>query len=258
MGNSTWLIIVSLGCFFVIALITIVMGAMLTSFLKNSVNKDARTERENISKHKQMIRAKGSMTAPAVIISAKKVGMWGGNFVDFEAEVKPANDAPFRVKFRDELYGEAYEIVDQEVVSEVGRKISVTYDSKDKTRAFLDHYDDEYEIAKKNIELSERRVEFEKLIDGNEDLKIRGEQAEAIITRVEDLSLPYPQKNSRAMHLYFDVEPKNGPVFQAEGNALIVTTSLKKYSVGKRVYVRYDPQQPEKAVLDTLRNKSLP
>ena len=255
--NSTWTIIIVLGCVTVLGLIVVAPGFVFARLISTSASRNIEKERDNIRKHKQSVRVSGGVTAPAVITSAKKTGMTEASFVDFEAEVKPADNPSFLVKFRDELYGDEYDVVGYDVVSEIGRKISVTYDPRDKTMAFLDHYDDEYEVSIKKMELIERRVEFDKLISGNEELKIRGEQAEAVITRVDDLKLSYPQKKSQAMHLCFDVAPKNGPVFKAEGNALIVTTSLDKYSVGKRIYVRYDPQQPEKAVLDTARNKIL-
>jgi hypothetical protein len=38
---------------------------------------------------------------------------------------------------------------------------------------------------------------------------------------------------------------------------LIVEASLQKYSVGRKVYVRFDPRQQQRAVLDTERNKSI-
>ena len=74
---------------------------------------------------------------------------------------------------------------------------------------------------------------------------------------MDDLDLPYPLKQSRGMRLYFDVIPQNGEPFRSEGDALIAEIALEKYSAGTKVFVRYDPQNPERAVLDTERNKSL-
>ena len=59
------------------------------------------------------------------------------------------------------------------------------------------------------------------------------------------------------MHLYFDVMPRDGSVFRAEGDVLIGDAALDKYSVGKTVYVRFNPNQPEWAVLDSERNRSI-
>ena len=143
------------------------------------------------------------------------------------------------------------------MLTEHGRKIWVTYDPKDTSKAYLDHYDDDHESAMKEREVNGRRAAFNKRTEGNEDLKIRGEQAEAVITRVDDLDLPFPSKNSRAVHICFEVTPKAGFSFQAEGDVLIGETAIAKYSVGKKVFVRYDPQNPKWAVLDTERNRSI-
>jgi len=90
----------------------------------------------------------------------------------------------------------------------------------------------------------------------NEIRKV-GEESEAVITRAEDLNLPYPSKGSRGMRLYFDVLPKSGVPFHSETHALIVETSMEKYSAGKKVYVRFDPRKPERVALDSEKNKLL-
>lgn len=110
----------------------------------------------------------------------------------------------------------------------------------------------------KEREINGRRAAFNKRTEGNDDLKIRGEQAEAVITRVDDLNLPYPLKNARAVHnIWFDVTPKTGFPFQAEGDVLIGEAAVEKYSVGKRVFVRFDRQNPKWAVFDSERNKTI-
>jgi hypothetical protein len=144
-----------------------------------------------------------------------------------------------------------------QLVGEAGKKIWVTYDPNDPSQMIFEHDDQEHEQIASEQELNERRAKFNKLTEGNEALKINGKQAEAIITGVDDLNLPYPLKKGRAMHLYFDVMPRDGSVFRAEGDVLIGDVALEKYSVGKTVYVRFDPNQPERAVLDSERNKSI-
>ncbi len=139
------------------------------------------------------------------------------------------------------------------MISEHGRKVWAVYDPNDPTRAYLSHYDENHDEGTLNY----RRGVFNTLTEGNEELKKTGVQAEAIITGIDDLNLPYPLKKGRAMHLYFDVMPRGGSAFRAEGNVLISDAALEKYSVGKTVYVRFDPRQPERAVLDSERNKSI-
>jgi hypothetical protein len=223
---------------------------------------EIKTERAEIKKNQDAIRDHGGVLAPGVIVAARRVKSWGGSknrsnnshIIDYEVDVTPEDGNLFRTSFRDELYSSSHTLVGNEMLSEHGRRIWVIYDPINTSRAFLNHhYQDQHEDAMDN----ERRGKFNKLTEGNEELKKTGEQAEAIITRVDDLNLPYPSKKGRAIHLYFDVAPKTGFVFQAEGDLLILDSAIGKYSVGRKVFVRFDPLDPKKAVLDTERNKSL-
>ncbi|MCE9622101.1 MAG: DUF3592 domain-containing protein [Actinomycetia bacterium] len=136
-----------------------------------------------------------------------------------------------------------------ELVGHSGALIWVVYDPADLTRVAYDSFD--------ASETSPKHRDFEKLTDLNEDLKKRGEPAVAVITQVDDLDIPYPSKNGRAKHLHFDVTPQSGVVFQAEGDFLIAESVVGKYSVGKNVFVRFDPLAPQRAALDSERNKTL-
>lgn len=264
-----------LGYIFVIVLIVMVTGFDLTEFIGGLFEKtEARGELaeinkaiEELSKYKDAIFLAGGVLAPAVIVSAKRVVSWGGlnrrdhswHLIDFEVDVFSEGIPSFRTRFRNEIYRPSFvRANNEEMLKEHGRKVWVTYDPKNPQRAYLDHYDEDHETAMKDREINGRRAAFNKLTEGNEDLKIRGEQAEAIITRVDDLGLPFPSKNSRAVHIYFEVIPNVGGIpFQAEGDVLIGDAAVKKYSVGKKVFVRFDPQNPKWAVLDTERNRSI-
>jgi hypothetical protein len=205
---------------------------------------------------------KRGVTALAVVVSARK-GMARSPFgrkeirIDYEVDVQPERGTPFRQSFQYWTERRGYTAIAGQLVGEQGRKIWVTYDPNDSSQMIFEHDDKEHEKIVKEKEVDARRAEFNKLTEGNEELKKNGEQAEAVITRVDDLNLPYPLKGSRAMHLWFDVTSKTGLVFQAEANVLIVEASLQKYSVGRKVYVRFDPRQQQRAVLDTERNKSI-
>jgi len=50
--------------------------------------------------------------------------------------------------------------------------------------------------------------------------------------------------------LTFDVTPDSGDPFKAETQAAIADASRTKYSVGKMVYVRYDPNNKAQVALD--------
>ncbi len=224
-------------------------------------NKQLNAERTVRQKFQESIRDNGGIMAPGVIVAAKILKSWGGgknrapggHELEYLVEITPENGSPFQVKINHEFDGGTYTSIFNEMTSEHGRKVWVVYDPKDPTRAYLSHYDEKHEEGVLNY----RRGIFNKLTEGNEELKKTGVQAEAIITGVDDLNLPYPLKKGRAMHMYFDVMPRAGTVFRAEGNVLIGDAALEKYSVGKTVYVRFDPNQPEIAVLDSERNLSI-
>lgn len=224
-------------------------------------NKQLNAERAERRKFQEAIRDNGGIMAPGVIVAAKILKSWGGgknrapngHILEYLVEITPENGSPFQTKINHEFDGGTYSSIFNEMTSEHGRKIWVVYDPKDPTRAYFSHYNEKHEEGMLNY----RRGIFNTLTEGNEELKKTGVQAEAIITGVDDLNLPYPWKNGRAVHMYFDVMPRDGSVFRAEGDVLIGDVALEKYSVGKTVYVRFDPNQPERAVLDSERNKSI-
>ncbi len=265
MEYSIWWTIGGFACLFALGLIVVAPGFILGFSMRKKFNEQLKLEREERNKYKISTFDNGGVLAPAIIVSARKVKSWGGGkhssansfIMDFEADVNVEGGLPFRAVFRDELYRNGYTILGNEMITEHGRKIWVIYDPKDTSRVYLDHYDEDHESGMKKRELDIRYSAFNKLTKDNEDLKTRGEQAEAVITRVDDLDLPYPLKKGRAMHLYFNVTPKTGFAFQAEGDFLIGDSVLEKYSVGRKVFVRFDPLDDKKAVLDSERNKSL-
>jgi hypothetical protein len=224
-------------------------------------NKQLNAERTVRQKFQESIRDNGGIMAPGVVVAAKILKSWGGgknrapnsHVLEYLVEITPENGSPFQAKINHEFDGGTYTSVFNEMISEHGRQVWVVYDPKDPTRAYLSHYNEKHEEGVLNY----RRGVFNTLTEGNEELKKTGVQAEAIITGIDDLNLPYPLKKGRAMHIYFDVMPRAGTVFRAEGNVLIGDAALEKYSVGKTVYVRFDPNQPERAVLDSERNRSI-
>jgi hypothetical protein len=177
--------------------------------------------------------------------------------IDYEVDVLPEGRAPFKQSFQHWTERRGYTAIMGQLVGEAGKKIWVTYDPNNPSQMIFEHYDQEHGQIVSEQELNARRAEFNRLTEGNEALKKTGEQAEAIITGVDDLNLPYPLKKGRAMHLYLDVIPRSGAAFRAEADVLIADTALEKYTVGRMFYVRFDPRQPGRAVLDSEMNKSM-
>ena len=258
---SIWWTIGGFACLIALGLAVVAPGFILGISLSRKFNQELKAERAEREKYQQSIRDNGGVMAPGVILVANILKSWGGgkhsssksHVMEYEIEITPESGLPFRIKTNEEFLGGSYTSVFNEMISEHGRKVWAVYDPKDPTRAYLSHYDENHHEGTLNY----RRGIFNTLTEGNEELKKTGVQAEAIITGIDDLNLPYPLKKGRAMHLYFDVMPRAGTVFRAEGNLLIGDAALEKYSVGKTVYVRFDPSQPERAVLDSERNKSI-
>ncbi|MFN8382589.1 MAG: hypothetical protein U0V02_11645 [Anaerolineales bacterium] len=250
MDNSIWSTIGAYAC---LAGILLVFATPIFLLITAFTKKRAATAKKAQAEHKAILDG-GGLLAPATILSAKRIeGSDVTHTVDFEVEVQPEGRGHFRAGFRNLIHQKHYAVVGGELVGFAGQKIWIVYDPNNLSRIAYDHDDNQHEEAM----LNHRRGEFNKLTEGNEELKKRGEPAEAVITRVDDLDLPYPLKQSRAKHMVFDVTPKSGSVFQAEGDVLIVDSAVEKYSVGKKVYVRFDPLNSKWAVLDTERNKSL-
>ncbi|HNA90289.1 MAG TPA: hypothetical protein PK989_13320 [Anaerolineales bacterium] len=265
MDNFNWLgTLCIVGMIFGIGVLTVLIlapGFLLGFAIAKSVNKELNAEREERRKFQQSIWNNGGVMASGVVIAANVIKSWGGGknrsadsySMEYLVEITPDGGEPYRTKISHEYSGGSRTVVLNEMVSEHGRKVWVVFDPNDPTRAYLDHYDDDHEEGIVNY----RRGKFNKLTEGNEELKRTGVQAEAIITGVEDLNLPYPLKNGRAMRLSFDVMPRGGTVFRAEAYVLIANTAHEKYSAGKMVYVRFDPTRPERAVLDSEQNKMI-
>jgi hypothetical protein len=230
----------------------------------NEILSKLQIERDDRDANKLSILDTGGVIAPATILSARRVRSWGGSrsthskdtnhLIDFEAEVSPNGEAAFHTKFREEIMPNGYQIIDNEMMSEHGKKIWVTYDPKDISKAYLDHYDADHEAEMKAHGMNIRLALFFRLTERNEYLAKSGEQVEAVITRMDDVNLMYPMVKSRGIRFYLDVKPSSGVAYHAEVKSLIPEASLQKYSVGKIIYVRFDPLKPERVILDRKRN----
>lgn len=80
-------------------------------------------------------------------------------------------------------------------------------------------------------------------------LRATGEEALAKILTAEDMNIRVEGGGSM-FKLTFDVTPRVGDPFKAETQVAIADASREKYSVGKMVYVRYDPANKAQVALD--------
>ena len=254
------------GCVCGFSLIALVIFVVIANIVNKPAIDQINAKHDERIKRKIVIYENGGLLAPGIIISAIRVRSWGDtskrrnhkfHLIDYEVDVFPPNDAPFHTKFREEIVREGYQIKDGQMVSEHGWKIWVTYDPSDKSKAFLDHFDTEHETAMETRDLDFRQMKYNLVFEENEKIERYGQQAEAVITQIDDLQLPASLLKSRAMHLHLDVNTGAGANHQAECDAMISEASLSKYTVGRKVFIRFNSQNPRRVALDTKRNKKL-
>lgn len=248
--------------FSVILLVICFVGVPAISFIGWILSGNMDNKRQEKKEAQNNALRKRGVTAPATVVSARTIMSRSPAGrkeirIDYEVDVQPEGRTPFRQSFQHWEERRGYTAIAGQLVGEQGRRIWVSYDPNDPSQMIFEHDDKEHEAILKERELESRRLDFNKLAELNNEIRKSGEEAEAIITRVEDLNLEYPLKGSRAMHLWFDVMPRSGPTFQSETDALIANTALGKYSAGKKVHVKFDPRNPGRAALDGEKNKSI-
>lgn len=213
-------------------------------------------------KKEAALRAKGVM-APATVVSAitrKKRSNVDGKFIHiaYTVDVQPEGAAPFRATFQHWSSRRGFTAIRGEIVGEAGKRIWVTYDPTNTADMIFEYDDSERESRLREADLDARRTVFNAEAEQLQLLKTSGSPAEATIVQVDDLDLPYPRRESTAFNLHLDVTPAGGQTYRAVAPALINVAALAKYSAGRRVFVMFDPNDPQRVVLDSERNRALP
>lgn len=218
----------------VVGISAIVVLVAATIMLRNKKQRD---------EGRDALRKRGVM-APAIIhASRRKSGSRGsaGYWLNmtFEVEVQPENQPAFKATFHDSLPVSQHEYFNSGDGSKnVGRKIWVTYDPNDTAQMIFEHYDSDHEYILK-------RSAFERLEKRNKEIRQTGVEALAIILEAEDLKITNPVEKDHLqqtiMRLKLEVTSKDSSNYQAETQGLIANTSLHKYSVGRKVYVKFNP-----------------
>lgn len=208
------------------------------------------------------LRARGVL-APAVVVSARthtSRKSVDGEYIKIKyvADVYPQGGQPFRAEFVHWSERHHYTAIMGEMVGEAGKQIWVTFDPSEPTDMMFE-YDEEQRIRRwQEADLQARRSAFEAAAKPLEKLRDRGAEAHALIVHVEDLQIAYPGTNGMALQFHVDVTPNGGAPYRTVVPAIVATASLPKYSVGRQVYVRFDPQDPRRVVFDSQRNRALP
>lgn len=184
-----------------------------------------------------------AVMAPAVVLSARngivqRSRMW----MMFDVEVQPEGQQPFRATFQDWVLLRKKKFVSWgERKEEIGQRIWVTYDAHDPTKMIFEHYDVDHRVLM-------GQKAFEKIYERNKIIRETGEEAEALILEAEDLDLhvrlekEFNLAKGHYMRYKVEVFPNSGAPYLAEFQSLIKPSSLPKFEVGKKCYVKFDPQ----------------
>lgn len=225
------------------------VGMILLAIWIFRMNKNDRKKRyQQRFEQLSALRKKG-VTAPAIVLSAKN-GLSSGpdsgsqeTMITFELDVQPEERTAFQTTFKDWVPGKGYRYR----ADDVGRKIWVTYDLNDSSQMMFEYYDED----RKNIL---GRGDFDKLQKKYDVIRKTGDEAIAVILETEDLELTnmverdYLQQT--IMRLKLEVTPKDSQTYQAEAQGLFANASLHKYVVGKKVYVKINPQDKMQVAID--------
>ncbi len=206
-------------------------------------------------KHRQKKQAKlkdlrnRGITAPATVISAKNgiVNSSSGErlmYMTLEVEVQPEGRSKFVTTFKDWLPVGRHFVSWGDRPEEVGKKIWVTYNPDDVTEMLFEHHD-------KDRKYYLGYPAFAKLEKQNIVIRKTGEEAIATILEVEDLELvhSYHKEMKSVLRLKLEVAPKAGESFQAEAQNTFMNAGLHKYTVGKKVTVKFNPQDKTQVAL---------
>ena len=219
-------------------------------------------KRRQFEQEDAALRARG-ITAPAVVVAAKHRGERSSDDgheirIRYTVDVHPPQAQPFRAEFDHWSQRRGYTAIMGEIQGEAGTHVWVTFDPADPSQMLYECTEAERVARAAEEQLEVGRGQFNAIAEPLEPLRTAGAPAEALIVLAEDLGLPYPRRQSTAMRLHVDVTPPGAATYRAAIPALITVTSLGKYSAGRRVYVRVDPRDPQRVVLDSERNRSLP
>ncbi len=192
---------------------------------------------------------KRGITAPATVISAKNgiVNSSSGHRVmrmTLEVEVQPEGRSKFVTTFKDWLPVGRHFVSWGDRPEEVGKKIWITYNPNDVTEMLFEHYDKDHKYYL-------GYPAFAELEKQNIVIRKTGEEAIATILEVEDLELVHSnhKEMKSVLRLKLEVTPKAGEPFQAEAQNTFMNAGLHKYTVGKKVTVKFNPQDKTQVAL---------
>lgn len=175
------------------------------------------------------------VSAPATILSVEDTGvtMNYSPQARLTLQVTPADRAPFQAV--------ATTFIGRMQIGMIipGATVTVRYDPNDLSKVAIES------IGAPNAVQSAMLAQDQYY----EQLRKTGEEAEAVILSVQDTGMRVEGGGS-LRRFKFEVTSRFDGTFEAETQAAIADVSRDKYSVGKKVYVRYDRANKAQVALD--------
>src|SRR6266498_247288 len=182
---------------------------------------------------------KTGVSASAVILEVQDTGVSMNNSMQarLTLQVTPPNRAPFQAT--------ATAFVNRFQVGMLvpGASVQVKYDPNDISKVAVESLGGAMGAA--NVQSIQAAVLAQDQYYNQ--LRQTGEEALATILTAEETNIRAAEGGS-VFRFALDVRPQMGASFKAETQAAIADASRYKYSVGKQVYIRYDPNGDKKQV----------
>lgn len=186
---------------------------------------------------------KSGVSAPAVIIGVQDTGVTMNESpqVRLTLQVTPADRPPFQAL--------ATTFVGRLQIGMItpGASVMVRFDPNDITKVAIESLGGGSPANSGNVAAIQAAMQQQDQY--YEQLRKTGEEAKAKILTVTDMNIRVDGGGSM-LRFTFEVTPKIGEPFKAETQSAIADASREKYSAGKMVYVRYDPNNKAQVALD--------
>jgi hypothetical protein len=197
---------------------------------------------KNMSGNSAML--KSGVSAPAVILAVADTGVTLNYSpqVRLTLQVTPAGRPPFQAV--------ATTFVGRVQIGMIvpGASVTVRYDPNDISKVAIESIGSPA-MGSANVAAVQSAMQVQDQYYA--ELRRKGEEAKAKILTVEDMNIRVEGGGSM-FRLTFEVTPRIGAPFSAETQAAIADASREKYSAGKTVYVRYDPDNKAQVALDRV------
>ena len=222
-----------------ITIVTIACSCLLTAVILGATGFFLFRLFKGMSQNSGLVKT--GVPAPAVILDVQDTGVSMNNSMQarLTLQVTPVDRPPFQAV--------STTFVNRFQVGLLvpGASVQVKYDPNDITKVAVESLSAGGGMMGANVQSIQAAVLAQDQY--YEQLRKTGEEALATILTADETNIRAAEGGS-VFRFTFNVTPRIGDPFKAETQAAIADVSRYKYTVGKEVYVRYDPYGDKKQV----------